>query len=285
MPNSQRAMGSAATAAGGDTWSLIPMTVPTARCATMPVSTVAATHRRRLDQAAVVTEAIALADEEGIDGLSMRSLARRLGVVPMALYKHVADKGDLIGRMVGRIIQGYAPPPDGGAWRGRVRSPVLGAREAIRAHPWLGRAIDSRRCRTETVLAHMDAVAGDFITGGVSPDRTHYAMHALGNRIWGYSPEAFADADAPTPADAEQPAILEYMTDRFPSVVAIAMDAAKRNPSESCDQQTEFVHARSAPGRLRTTARGRVGVASPVVTRSVRMPCSQEKAGDPERAD
>lgn len=198
------------------------------------------TPRRRLDRSAVVAEAIALADAEGLEALSMRALAARLGVVPMALYKHVADKEDLLGHMVDRIVAGYSPPAEGGGWRDRVRSRALSARDAILTHPWLGDAIDTRKRRSETVLAHMNAVAGDFIDGGVTPDLTHYAMHALGNRIWGYSTEAFEDADAPTPADADQPAIVEYMTTRFPHVVAIAMDAVSRNPSGSCEQQAEF---------------------------------------------
>lgn len=207
------------------------------------MSNTGATGRRRLDRPAVVAEAIALADAEGLEALSMRALAARLGVVPMALYKHIADKEDLVGRMVDRVIEEYASPNHGGGWRNRVRSRVLSAREAILAHPWLGRAIDTRTRRTEAVLAHMNSVAGDFIDGGLSPDLAHYAMHALGNRIWGYSSEAFEDADAPTPADADQPAIAEYMTERFPHVVAIAMDAVRRNPSGSCDQQQEFEFA------------------------------------------
>lgn len=200
-------------------------------------------HRRRLDRAAVVAEAIALSDDEGLDALSMRALAARLDVVPMALYKHIADKEDLVGRMVDQIIEHYAPLTEGGGWQHRVRSRLLSAREAILAHSWLARAIDTRTRRTETVLAHMNAVAGDFIEGGISPDLTHYAMHALGTRIWGYSAEAFADADAPTPADADQPALMEYMTTNFPYVVAIAMDASSRNPSGSCEQQSEFEFA------------------------------------------
>lgn len=199
-----------------------------------------AAGRRKLDRATVVGTAIDLADAEGLEALSMRSLANRLGVVPMALYKHVADKDDLVGGMVDRIVVGYPAPAGNGNWRSRVRSRVLSAREATLAHPWLGAAIDSRQRRSETVLAHMNAVAGDFIDGGVSPDLAHYAMHALGNRIWGYSTEAFADADAPTPADASRPAIVAYMTERFPHIVTIAMDAAARNPSGSCEQQTEF---------------------------------------------
>ncbi|PZQ88250.1 MAG: TetR/AcrR family transcriptional regulator [Leifsonia xyli] len=196
--------------------------------------------RRRLDRATVVREAIALADEDRLDALNMRALAARLGVVPMALYKHVADKDDLIARMVDLLIESYPSPEAAGDWRARVRARVLSAREAIVAHPWLSAAIDGRTRRTETVLDHLNAVAGDFIEGGVSPDLTHYAMHALGNRIWGYSTEAFDDADAPTTADADQPAIVEYMTARFPHVVTIAMDAVQRRPSGSCEQQQEF---------------------------------------------
>lgn len=197
-------------------------------------------QRRHLDRDAVVREAIALADAEGLDALSMRALAARLHVVPMALYKHIADKEDLVGRMVDHVIEGYAPTIAHAGWRERVRARVLDARDAILAHPWAGPAIDTRRRRTEAVLAHMNAVAGDFIEGGISPDLTHYAMHALGNRIWGYSTEAFEDADAPTPADADQPEVVAYLTERFPHVVAIALDAAARNPAGSCDPQAEF---------------------------------------------
>ena len=142
------------------------------------------------------------------------------------------------------VILGYdSPPPDLSDWKDRVRFRVLSARTAYLAHPWLGAAIEGRTRRTEAVFAHMNAVAGDLMNGGLAPDLAHYSMHALGNRIWGYSSEAFDDPDAPTPADAGQPTIAEYMTERFPNVVAIALDAAARNPSGSCDQQIEFEFA------------------------------------------
>ncbi|MGC3956283.1 MAG: TetR/AcrR family transcriptional regulator C-terminal domain-containing protein [Propionicimonas sp.] len=195
--------------------------------------------RERLDHTKVVKAAIGFADAEGLDALSMRALAARLGVVPMALYKHVADKEDLIGAMIDAIVTGY-PTPSEPDWRGRVRSRVLAARSAWVVHPWLGGAIAASTRRTETVLAHMNAVAGDFIDGGVSADLTHYAMHALGTRIWGFSTEAFDDPDAPSPQDADHPEIAAYLAARFPHVVAIAMDAARRNPEASCDRQAEF---------------------------------------------
>ena len=121
--------------------------------------------RRRLSRALVAREAITLADQDGLGALSMRSLATRLGVVPMALYKHVADKSDLIDRMVDVIVESYSEPKHSASWRQKVRARALSAREAILAHPWLGQAIDTRTKRSETVLAHMNAVAGDFIEG------------------------------------------------------------------------------------------------------------------------
>lgn len=197
--------------------------------------------RKRLSRRAVLREAIALADQEGFDGLSMRTLAARLGVVPMALYKHVSDKGDLVGGMVDEIILGYdSPPSDLSGWRDRVRFRVLSARTAYLAHSWLGSAIEERTRRTHAVFAHMNAIAGDLMTGGLSPDLAHYAMHALGNRIWGYSNEAFPDEATPTAADRDEAEVAEYMTQNFPHIVAIALDAADRNPSGSCDQQDEF---------------------------------------------
>jgi len=194
--------------------------------------------RAPLDRAHVLTSAIAAADESGLDALSMRALAARLGVVPMALYKHVADKDDLIGGMIDTLVAAYPAPPAESTWDDRVRSRVAGARAAVRAHPWLPSAIESRTTPTLSVLAHMDAVAGDLRSGGLSVDLTHYAMHALGSRIWGFSPEAFSGAPA---ADAgADPAAQAALAQRFPNVVAIALDAATRNPTGACAPDAEF---------------------------------------------
>ena len=66
-------------------------------------------HRTHLSRMTVLDAAIALADAEGIDAVSMRRLAEPLGVVPMALYKHVADKDDLLDGMVDRLIGQFSP--------------------------------------------------------------------------------------------------------------------------------------------------------------------------------
>ena len=126
----------------------------------------------------------------------MRRLAQRLGVVPMALYKHVADKDELLDGMVDVVIEEFAPPDPALGWKDRVRQQLLSARRAVLRHPWARRAIESRTQRTPAVLAYMDAVAGTLIAGGFSADLAHHVMHALGNRIWGFSPEMFDESQS-----------------------------------------------------------------------------------------
>ena len=137
-----------------------------------------------------------LADAEGLATLSMRNLAATLGVVPMALYKHVADKQDLVTGMIDAVVAGYPTPTEEG-WRDRMRQRVLGARDALLAHPWLRGAIETSNRRTPVVLGHLDALAGEFFAAGFSADLTHHAMHVLGHRVWGFSPEAFDDSGSP----------------------------------------------------------------------------------------
>ena len=87
--------------------------------------------------------AVALADAAGIDALSMRNLAQELGVVPMALYKHVANKEELLDGMVDVIVGEIDPPAPGADWKTAVRQRILSARRALLRHPW-ARVIESR---------------------------------------------------------------------------------------------------------------------------------------------
>lgn len=189
-----------------------------------------------------------LADREGIDGVSMRHLAAMLGVVPMALYKHVANKEDLLGGMVDVVIGEYDPPVQDPDWRASVRGRILSARRALLAHPWARSVIETRRTRTPAVLGYMDSLAGMFMGGGLSAELTHYGMHVLGHRIWGFSPEAFEDAETLRIPDdpKERQELVERVTATYPHIAAIAMDVAGGDVealSGGCDADAEFVFA------------------------------------------
>ena len=210
-----------------------------------PRTASAGAPRARLNRDRVLAAAVALADEVGIAGVSMRRLAQELGVVPMALYKHVADKDELLDGMVDVVIGGFDPPHPDLQGIDAVRQRVLAARRAVLRHPWARQAVESRTRRTPAVLGHMDTVAGTFRAAGFSVDLTHHVMHALGNRIWGFSPELF-DApagDGPEPGPAETDAVAAEFARRFPHILEIAVEATRGDLSgvgQGCDEEFEF---------------------------------------------
>ena len=161
--------------------------------------------REPLSRERVLRAAVALADEGGVESLSMRRLARELGVVPMALYKHVANKDEMLDGMVDVVVGEIDPPAGGTDWKPAVRRRVLSARRALLRHPWASRVLESRTNPTPTVLAYMDSMIGMFRAGGFSVDLTHHAIHAMGSRLFGFTQELFddtADAGAPGPGRA-----------------------------------------------------------------------------------
>ncbi|BBH71797.1 TetR family transcriptional regulator [Actinoplanes sp. OR16] len=191
----------------------------------------------RLNRDRVLRAAVDLADSIGLEQLSMRRLATELDVVPMALYKHVANKDELLDGMVDVVVGDIDPPAGPGAdWKPAVRQRILSARRTMLRHPWASRAIEKRQAPTTVVLAYMNSVIGMLRAGGMSAALTHHAMHALGSRILGFTQELFtADSSAPPPD----------MT-LFPHVLEMAVTAAHETGSvvgAGCDDQFEFEFA------------------------------------------
>ncbi|WKG04886.1 TetR/AcrR family transcriptional regulator [Mycolicibacterium sp. HK-90] len=95
--------------------------------------------KQRLTRQRIVEAAIAIADEHGLDGLSMRSVAGALGVASMASYRHISGRDDLIRAMVESIMLEVplAPPDSGIDLVERLRSMAHGDWAVFRAHPWL----------------------------------------------------------------------------------------------------------------------------------------------------
>lgn len=196
-----------------------------------------------LNRQRVLHAGVALADEVGAEALSMRRLAEQLGVVPMALYKHVANKQELLDGMVDLLIAEIAEPEAGLEWKQAVRARVLAARHALQRHPWARQAVESRTGKTAAVLGYLDSVIGMFLAGGFSVDLTHHVMHAFGSRVWGLTQEVFEDPPNPAPMD---PATFAYLAQLYPNVATMAMADAHDTGSvvgRGCDDQFEFEFA------------------------------------------
>ncbi|MFJ6794896.1 TetR/AcrR family transcriptional regulator [Streptomyces sp. NPDC091268] len=200
-----------------------------------------ATHTQRtpLSRARVLRAAVALADATGIEALSMRRLAQELDVVPMALYKHVANKEELLDGMADAVVGEIDPPALDADWRRAVRGRILSARRALLRHPWAARVIETRPVPTPAVLAYLDSIAGTFRAGGLSADLTHHVMHAMGSRLLGFSQELF---DTSGPAGPPDP----LMAVHYPHIAELAATAAHDGGSTvggGCDDQFEFEFA------------------------------------------
>jgi AcrR family transcriptional regulator len=205
---------------------------------------VEAPRRAPLSRDRVLRAAVARADKAGIESLSMRRLAEELGVVPMALYKHVANKEELLDGMIDVVVGEIDPPVAGAGWKSAVRQRILSARRALLRHPWASQVMESKQNPTPLVLAYMDTMIGLFRAGGFSVNLTHHVMHTIGSRVLGFSQELFNDSSTVDPEVAA--AMMRELGPKFPNVLAIATAASHEEASvvgPGCDDQYEFEFA------------------------------------------
>lgn len=200
--------------------------------------------REPLTRERILRVAVAVADEDGIESLSMRRIAQELGVVPMALYRHVANKDEVFDGLVDVVVGEIDPPVADVDWKTAVRERVLSARRALLRHPWASRVIESRTTPTPTVIEYMDSMIGMFRAGGFSIELTHHAMHAMGSRLLGFSQELFDDSsEAGEGFDAD---MFRVMADRYPFINEIVVSITHDETSivgPGCDDQFEFEFA------------------------------------------
>jgi TetR/AcrR family transcriptional regulator, tetracycline repressor protein len=123
----------------------------------------ALTHER------VIAGAFVMLDQTGLDDLTIRSLARHLGVSPMALYNHVADKEDLLRGVAEEFLASMVFSDDHPDWRERIRICFRELRSACLAHPWAVRLLETIRHPPLAVFRPMEitlrALAEDKIQG------------------------------------------------------------------------------------------------------------------------
>ena len=148
--------------------------------------------RAPLSRQLILRAAIALADREGVEALTMRRLGQALGVEAMSLYHHVKGKDDVVAGMLELLVD-ETPAPDAGDWKATIRARALAAREHLRPHPWAFRLIAS--AQGPNLMKHHAAVVASLRAGGLSRQLTHTAMHVLGNRTFGFSDDLFLGDD------------------------------------------------------------------------------------------
>jgi AcrR family transcriptional regulator len=143
--------------------------------------------RGRLSRDRVLRAAIEHADAGGLEALTMRTLAEMLDVAPMALYRHVASKDDLIDAMVDAVFAEIGVPSGGADWRASMRRRAIAVREALARHPWAVGLMESRRTPGPANLRHHDSVISRLRAAGFDVASTAHAYSLLDSYIYGFA--------------------------------------------------------------------------------------------------
>ncbi len=131
--------------------------------------------------------AIRMADEGGIESLSMRKLGQELEVEAMALYHHFTNKDELLDGIVDLVFSEIERPAPGTAWRTAMRRRAGSVREALDRHSWAVGVIGSRRNAGPASLGHHDAVMGNLLAAGFDMPMAAFADALLDSYVYGFA--------------------------------------------------------------------------------------------------
>ncbi len=194
--------------------------------------------RTPLSSARVLQAAIALADEAGLEAFSMRALAQELGVVPMALYKHVANKEELLDGMVDIVFSEIELPSGDLDWRSAMRRRAISTRKALKRHSWAIGMMESRHPGPANLRNH-DAVMGCLREAGFSFKLAIHAYSLQDAYIYGFALQE-RDTGFETPGSAGEAAQRRAQTigalENYPYLVEIAA----KLPESGYDNAVEF---------------------------------------------
>jgi AcrR family transcriptional regulator len=145
--------------------------------------------RTPLSRERILEAAIGLADESGIEALSMRKLARELGVEAMSLYNHVPNKGALVDAMADAVLA-EIELPETGDWRAAIRQCAVSAHDVLLRHPWAPPFVMAPTAEPSVAtprLHYMEWMMRRLREAGFSPELTYSAYHALDGHILGFT--------------------------------------------------------------------------------------------------
>jgi AcrR family transcriptional regulator len=200
-------------------------------------------ERIPLSRERVVAAAVALADEKGAAGITMRALAGRVGVEAMSLYNHVAGREDILDGMVDAVFGEIDLPGvgAGGDWVAAMRARAGSARTVLRRHPWAVGLMDSRSRPGPSTLRHHDAVLGALRAGGFSPTLAARAISVIDSYVYGF---VLQELSLPFTNSAELDEVVgdllrDLPSGDYPHLTEVAAAYAAR-PDHDGDAEFEF---------------------------------------------
>jgi AcrR family transcriptional regulator len=189
--------------------------------------------RRPLTKGRVLQAAVDVADREGLDALTMRRLGAELGVEAMSLYKHVANKEEILDGIVELVVGEIEIPSEGTEWKEAMRRRTVSAREVLSRHSWAIGLLEARGSRGPTARRYLDAILGNLRSAGFSIENAVHAFWVLDCYVYGHVIQetslAFKSSEEMTDSAG---------FDEYPHLVEIAQPA--RRSAYSFDNEFEF---------------------------------------------
>jgi AcrR family transcriptional regulator len=169
--------------------------------------------RAPLTRDLVLNAALGLADQGGLESLSMRKLGQELGVEAMAIYYHFANKDELLDGIVDLVWAEIDAPVAGDEWRTAMRRRAISVHDVLTRHRWAIGLMESRRNPGPANLRHHDAVIGNLRAAGFEMAMVAHAYSLLDGYIYGY---ALTKMNLPFDATDDITEMAQSMLEPFP---------------------------------------------------------------------
>lgn len=200
---------------------------------------------RSLTTTGIATAALVVVDRDGLDALSMRTVAAELGMGTMSLYRYVADRSQLEELVVDQVLDGVdLTSPARASWRTQVAQLVQRLRTAVREHPATIPLLLARRHASVASLRWIEATLRALTSGGFTSKQRVVAQRTLLSYVLGalqneyYSPLGGAGTAAMAALSVEE----------YPHLAATAAQARQLDPDEEFRRGLDVVLRGLGPG-------------------------------------
>lgn len=200
-----------------------------------------APKRTPLSRERVLDGAVAVADAGGIAALTIRSLADKLGVKPMSVYHHVANKDEILDSIVDLVFREIDLPAPDDDWRTGMRRRAVSARQALRRHPWAIQLLQSRTSPGPATLRHHNAVIGSLRRAGFSVEMTAHAFALIDSYVFGFalSEDALPIHGPETVTEVAESMMQQYPADAYPHLAEFSTEHILK-PGYDFGQEFDF---------------------------------------------
>jgi AcrR family transcriptional regulator len=177
----------------------------------------------------IVQAGVALADAGGFGSLSMRNLADELDAAPMALYRHVVNKEDLLDGMVDVVFSEMYAPGIGGRWKRELRERGISARAALRRHPWAVGLMENRMHPGPASATHHNATMGCLREAGFPFRDAVHAYNLLDSYTYGFAlQEQTIPFETPEESADMATTTVGERGDEFPYLAEVVIELGKQ---------------------------------------------------------